>query len=60
MSARDRLNESSAELRAIRVVEGDEREVTNVVATLRRAGCVVESVVKLGADTWEITARSHD
>jgi hypothetical protein len=40
MSARDQLDQDSAELRAIQVVEGDEREVTNVVATLRRlAAC---------------------
>jgi hypothetical protein len=52
--------ESSAELRTVQVVEGGQQEVAALAAALRKAGCRVESVVKLGEDQWEVTARSTD
>ena len=55
-----RRHEVPAELRTVQVVEGEHAEVVAIVSALRRAGCVVESVVRLGPDSWEITARSHD
>ena len=49
-----------AELRTVQVIEGDESAVADVLATLRDAGCVVESVRKIASDKWEITARSDE
>jgi hypothetical protein len=60
MTLLKRLAKGTAELRTVQVIDGDEREVTSLVAALRTAGCVVESVVKLGPDQWEVTARSTD
>lgn len=52
--------EPEADLRTVHVVEGSSGHVADMVTMLERGGCVVESVVDLGAGRWQITARSHD
>lgn len=49
-----------SELSVVQVIDGDERAVAEVVAALRKAGCVVDSAVELTAGKWEITARWPD
>lgn len=55
-----RRQQTEAELRTVQVVEGSSADIAAMVTALERAGCVVESVVDLGACRWQVTARSHD
>ena len=52
--------ETEAGLRTVQVVEGSSGHIAAMVTVLERGGCVVESVIDLGACRWQITARSHD
>ena len=55
-----RQAQEPADLRTVQVIEGDEGAVADVVAILRKAGCVVDSTVELTPGRWEITARARD
>ena len=52
--------ETEADLRTVQVVEGSWGYIAAMVTVLERGGCVVESVIDLGAGRWQLTARSYD
>ena len=55
-----RQGKTEADLRSVQILEGSSGYIADMVTVLEQGGCVVESVIDLGAGRWQVTAQSQD